>query len=88
MDRFKRNLSKLSGKHSVRFTELMPDSFMKKYTQFPNLQAMLDAGGIEEPAEINDEDFSQFVAEHSQFDGWREMLNKGFAEYAKRTLHS
>ncbi len=88
MDRFKRNMKKLSGEHSVRLTELMPDNFMSKYTQFPTLQSMLDAAGIEDPADIKAELFSQFVAHHSQFAGWSEMLKKGYAEYAKRTLHS
>jgi hypothetical protein len=88
IDRIKRNLQKLSGEHSVPMVELMTDTFMSRYTEFPNLQAMIDAGGIEDPVDINSEAFSQFVADHSQFAGWNEMLKKGFAEYAKRTLHS
>lgn len=88
MDRFKRNMKKLSGEHSVPLTELMPDTFMRTYTQFSTLQAMLEAGRIQDPTEIKSEAFSQFVSEHSQFAGWDEMFRKGYVEYAKRTLHS
>ena len=88
MDRMRRNMQKLSGTHSVPLSELMPDTFMSSYTQFPTLKAMLEAGGIEDQEEIKGEAFSQFVAQNSQFGSWTEMLKKGYAEYAKRTLHS
>jgi hypothetical protein len=49
---------------------------------------MLEAGRIQDPAEIKSEAFSQFVSEHTEFAGWDEMFRKGYVEYAKRTLHS
>jgi hypothetical protein len=88
MDRIRRNMQKLSGEHSVSFTELFPDTFMSSYTGFSNLKAMFDAGGIEDPEEIKSDAFSQFVAENSQFSSWDEMFRTAGVEYAKRTLHS
>jgi len=88
LDRFKNNLKKLSGEHIIPLTELLPDNFMTQYTDFPTLQAMVDAAGVNDPEEIKAEAFSQFVADHTRFDNWTEMLTKGYAEYAKRTLES
>jgi hypothetical protein len=81
-----RKLKDLQGQQGVSISELLPDDFIQKYTDFQTLQAMFDASGIENPEEIDSKKFSKFVATHTHFANWEEMLKVAGAEYTKRQL--
>ncbi len=83
MDRFKKKTEELSGTHNYSLSELLPDKFIEEHTKYSTLQALADAGGITEPADINSEAFSQFVADNSKFSSYTEMLQAGYAEFVK-----
>lgn len=76
----------LNGERKVPLSEMMPGAFMQKYTDFETLQAMLDESGIKDPEEIRGEEFSKFVATHTRFDSWGEMLKRAGVEYGKSQL--
>ena len=86
LKKLKENAAAMGGERSVSFPELMTDEFMKRYTDFDSLQAMCDAGGVETADDIKSSQFSQFVAEHSQFDGWDAMFKVAAADYYNRQL--
>ena len=86
LEKLKEKMQGLSGTHSIPLSELLPDEFMTRNTEFPNLQVMADAGGVNEPSDITSEAFSQFVSAHSRFSSYTEMLRAGYGEYAKRKL--
>ena len=88
MDAFTKKLQDVAATQSVPLPELMPDEFMAKYTNYPNLQAMVDAGGVNAPEDFQSEAFSKFVSENSQFSGTEEMMQTAQAEYYKRKLDS
>lgn len=85
-DNFKKKLQELSGTHNYQLSELLPDEFVVKHTKYPTLQALCDAGGVNEASDIKSDSFSQFVADHSEFSSYTEMLQAGYAELAKRKL--
>jgi len=88
LEKFKKKVQELSGTHRIPLPELLPDNFIAQHSEFPTLQALIDAGGVNEPSDINSEAFSDFVAKHSQFSSYTAMLQAGYAEYAKRKLNS
>ena len=88
MDRFKKKTEELAGTHNYSLSELLPDKFIEEHTKYSTLQALADAGGINEPADINSEAFSEFVADNSKFSSYTEMLQAGYAEFVKRKLAS
>ena len=88
MDRLKRNIAKLGGERKVRATDFLPSRFMSRFTEFPDLQAMLDASGVDDAEELKGKAFSQFVAKHTNFADWDEMLQAGLRDYATRSLNS
>ena len=81
-----RKIKNLEGKKPVPLSELFPNDFIRKYTDFQTIQAMLDASGIENKEEIGNEKFSKFVATHTRFSNWEEMKKAAGAEYVKRRL--
>jgi len=81
-----RKLKDLKGEKRIPLSDLLPDDFIRKYTDFQTLPAMLDASGIENEEHIGSEEFSKFVATHSRFSSWEEMLNTAGPEYVKRQL--
>jgi hypothetical protein len=74
------------GERNVPLPELMPNDFIRKHTDFPTLQEMFDASGIDSAEEIDGEEFSKFVASRTRFDNWKEMLKAAGVEYARRQL--
>ena len=81
-----RKIKDLDGQKRIPLSELLPDDFIRKHTDFQTLQAMLDASGIENKEEIGNEEFSKFVATHTRFSNWEEMLKAAGPEYVKRQL--
>jgi hypothetical protein len=81
-----RKIKDLDGQKSVPLPELLPDDFIREHTDFQTLQAMLDASGIENEEEFGNEEFSKFVAIHTRFSNWEEMLKAAGPEYVKRQL--
>jgi len=80
-------ISELSGESQVPLTELMPDDFIRKHTDFQTLQAMINASGIENPEDIGNEKFSEFICTNTRFNTWEEMIELAGAEYVKRQLN-
>ena len=86
LEKFKKKVQELSGTHQIPLSELLPDEFISQNTTSPTLQALVDAVNVNEPSDINSEAFSKFVADNSRFASYTEMLQAGYAEYAKRKL--
>ena len=71
------------SKERVTFADLFPDAFIQKHTDFNSRGEFVTAGrafcGIEgTPADfgrdfLETEQFSEFVARHSRFGGWRDF---------------
>lgn len=67
------------GEHQVPIIELLNSSFMNKYTNLDTAQDFVD--GCEDVCESefseideNDENFTDFIKENTNFNSWSEML--------------
>ncbi len=71
-DKLREKLAEAAKSESVPLPELMPESFMRAYTEFETLQAMCDAGGIESAEDLQSEKWNSFVASTRNLTvGWR-----------------
>ena len=86
LKKLKQNIDALSGQHDVRLTDLLPDNFVRKHSNFQSLNGLIDASGIENTEDIGNELFSLFISTHTTFASWGEMVNTAKAEYIKRKL--
>jgi len=85
LKKLQRNLKELKGQKQIPITELLTDAFVRQYTDFQTLQAMVDACGVE-AMEKQTGEFAKFIATHTRFGTWREMLEAANARYFKRKL--
>lgn len=97
LDEFRRKLERLSrNAHNVNgpvaFDDLFPQEFMRRYTDFPTIQAMADASGFkiesqEDFQAIPDADWDAFVRSRTRFQTWQDMQAKAGEEYVVRRLN-
>jgi hypothetical protein len=81
----------LDGQHSVSLSELFPDEFMLRNTEFPSVDSMFEASGFkvessEDFAAIPDDEWDSFVQERTRFTSWDEMKNAAVKEWAARRM--
>jgi hypothetical protein len=82
---------KLDGDHSVPMSELFPPDFMRRFTDFPDIDEMFEASGFriestEDFAKVPDDAWDTFVAERTLFASWHEMQEKAAGEWAAKKL--
>ena len=85
---FKQKIDALSGQSDIALSDLFPDSFIQKHSEFQTLHALIDASGIENTEDIGNESFSVFISTHTNFASWEEIVKVATAEYVKRKLGS
>jgi len=86
-----RKAEQMDGEHSVTFTELFPDEFMLRNSEFPSVDSMFEGSGFkvessEDFAAIPDEEWDVFIQERTRFASWDEMKNAAAQEWAMRRL--
>lgn len=91
LEDLERKADALHGKHEIPFTELFTASFMKRYTDYATMEALIEAGGFKvETTEnfkaIPDGEWDEHVAKATRFTNWQEMMEQAGAEWAKRQL--
>lgn len=87
LKKLQQKVKELGGQEEVSLTELMPDDFIREYTNFQTLKAMFDASGIENMEEIGDEKLSKFIAAHTRFRTWAAMTKMAVTEYIKHKFN-
>ena len=90
---FKKSLEKVDSQSkglksgsNIPLPDLFPDKFMKKYTDFANIERMLKVSGLEVTPKMNLEKLNQKSLEETiqgrtMFNNWKEMLLKAGREY-------
>ena len=74
---------KVTPSHTVdnkeNFSILLPDPFIKKYTDYPTLDEFFKAANItndEDLTNMPEEELDSFVNEHTEFDSWQHMQDE------------
>ena len=74
---------------------ILSDDFIQRYTDFEAVHAFFEAAGRKAPLagftgpgdfDFGSEQFSEFVAAHSRFENWGEMLEQARVEWVARRL--
>jgi hypothetical protein len=72
-------------------SELFPPDFMRRFTDFLDLDEMFKASGFhvestEDFAKIPDDAWDRFIAERTLFGNWHEMQEKAGGEWVSKKL--
>ncbi len=86
LDQLQSKLEKLDGTHEVKLSDLMTNSFVQEHSSFSNWQEFSDAGGIIDDEDFEKPEFSAFIAAHTSFEGYEEMVNEAAKEWAVAQL--
>ena len=83
------NASKLSGDNQVSFNDLYPDSFMKKNTNYANIDIFLKDLGVtnkESFEKLPQSELEKHVVQNTKFSSWHDMEEKAVGEYFSRKI--
>jgi|APHM01.1.fsa_nt_gi hypothetical protein len=85
------NVEKLQGENEVAFAELFTEQFMRQYTDVRSFEQYLENSQweVESQSEfeaIPEDDFDEYVTDHSDFDSWKEMLETAGTEWIARQI--
>ena len=91
LKRLQRAAKELDGTHEVPFSDLFTSGFMRKYTSFDSIDALLETGGFqaetsEEFDAIPEATLDKHIAASTKFRSWQEMLKTATEEYFSRKL--
>jgi hypothetical protein len=98
LDELQRNLRdladrahRLGGQHKVRFDDLFPTDFVRRFTDFLTLDELFAASGFtiestDDFEKIPADAWDAFIAKNTLFANWEEMQRKALAEWTARKL--
>lgn len=84
----------VDGKHQIPLSDLFPPSFLRVHTRFSSLDDLeakarewgFSLGSQEDLDKLPTDQWDAFIAEHTHFTTWKDMLGKGAAEWTSRQL--
>ena len=79
LHRWSENLNKFSDKDSVKVpvTEFLTNDFLQEYTDFSDLNELIDKSGCNNLEELmNNEELDEFIDLNSEFSSLEELFNK------------
>lgn len=80
---------RLQQKHSISFSEVFTDEFVRKYTEFKTMNDFFNSAGIHSTEEFEaypDEKLNEFVSKHTQFNNFQSMFNEATTSYIGHQL--
>lgn len=82
---------RLNEPNSIPFTEVFPEEFMKLYTEFETIEAFFEASPWTVEAQddfrkIPEDEFDEYVDEHTDFPSWEIMLQTGQKRLIERRV--
>jgi len=91
LNRLAQNAEELDGTNEVPFDELFPPAFMRQYTDAENIDEFIEQSqwpveSQEDFRAIPEDEFDQYVSEHTLFSSWEAMMDKAGEEYVSRQL--
>jgi len=91
LDQLTEEARKLLENRALPIYELFTTKFMHEYTEYPNLQVMLDDSGfsIHSPEDLDaipDDQWDAFICESTSFSDWCEMLETAVCEWVETQI--
>lgn len=89
-----RRARELDGQHQIPLADLFPPPFLRAHSRFSSLEDLeakaheqgFSLGSQEDWNNLPAEQWDAFIAEHTRFTTWKDMLGKGAAEWTSRQL--
>lgn len=86
-----RRAKALEGENQVPLSELLTTDFLRRNTQFQTLEELFKASGFsvlsqEDFEKIPDAEWNAFIAKHTRFSNWNQMLEAAVKEWTARQL--
>ena len=90
-DQLEKNLSELSGTHSIPLDDLMTPDFISSCSQYSNFEELIEASGFkveteEDFAAIPDQEWEQFIQTNTSYESWIEMQEAAGFSYMESKL--
>ncbi|OEG62279.1 MAG: hypothetical protein BHK79_07125 [Halanaerobium sp. MDAL1] len=92
LDELQRRAEELDGEHEIRLDELLNETFMANYTNYSNLDEMINGSEFEFETEkefeeiLETEEWDTFIGNNSVFNNWDDMIEKASAEWTGKNL--
>jgi len=88
IEKLQKKVKKVGRKQNVKLVELLPDSFIKKHSNYNSLESMIDSSPkeINSEKDLESEEWNKFIKENSKFNSWEEMLQVAHAEWVKKEI--
>lgn len=85
------NARRLDGTNEVPLTDLFPPSFIRRHSRFVDIEALFEASPwtvatADDFATIPDDEWDEFIDEHTSFQDWESMQGAGAQEWVAREL--
>lgn len=79
------------GHHDVELADILTNTFMAKYTNFPTLEAFFGQPGLDikttdDLLNIEDSKLDSFVKNGTKFDSWKDMKDQAVNDWALSQL--
>jgi len=87
----KKKAKDLDGTHEVSLDDLFPESFMREFTDVPNIDDFFSRGDFKLESQLDldsipEHKLDELAGGYTRFPTWKEMLNKAGVEWSKRKL--
>lgn len=91
LEGMKNAAEELDGENEIPFDELFTRSFMEPRTDFETFDELLEESMWEVNSEedflaIPDDEFDEYIAEHTIFDDWESMYTKATEKWVAKQL--
>lgn len=86
-----RRARELEGVNQVRLVDLFPPAFIRGHSRFGSFENLVEASGFKVESQrdfedIPDDEWDAFIAAHTTFSNWHDMLQAATAQWAKSRL--
>lgn len=90
LDKLRKKVEGLSGKNRIKLVKLFNEGFVRKNTNFSNVEEMFEKSGLEiksgEDIKNNEKAWDEFIKANTKYDGWKTLLKAASAEWIKKEL--
>lgn len=91
LDRLGEDADSIDGANSVSFDELFPEDFMRTYAEYDSIETFFAESPWtveteEDFKQIPEDEFDQYVNDHTGFNSWEAMLSVAAREWLSRRL--
>ena len=90
LDKLKKKVEGLAETNQIELVELFNEGFVRKNTNFSNVEEMFEKSGLEIHSEVdiknNEKAWDEFIKANTKYDDWETLLKAASVEWIKKEL--